>query len=67
MSILAREAAELAFDRLTRPKSEPKTILQQEQAKHQAAVKNMHRLRLLRLKLDEQKYKGPPAIAFNRS
>jgi hypothetical protein len=55
MSTLAREAAELAFRQLMRPNIAVKTVLQQEEAKHQAAVDNMQRLRSLRLKLNEQK------------
>jgi hypothetical protein len=52
-----RETAESELDKITVRELRPpelKTALQQELARHEAAVKNMHRLRLLRLRRDEQ-------------
>ena len=47
-----REVAETAFDRNKRREAEINDALRQEQARHQAAVKNMLRLRALRLARD---------------
>jgi hypothetical protein len=47
-----REVAETAFDRNKRREAEINGALRQEQARHQAAVKNMLRLRALRLARD---------------
>ena len=44
-----RENAETLFDRNKRREAEINHALQQEQARHAAIVKNMHRLRALRL------------------
>jgi hypothetical protein len=44
-----KEVAESAFNKNKRREAEINSALQQERAKHEAAVKNMHRLRLLRL------------------
>jgi hypothetical protein len=44
-----REVAETVFDRNKRREAEINDALRQEQARHQTAVKNMHRLRALRL------------------
>ena len=44
-----REVAETAFDRNKRREAEINDALRQEQARHKAAIKNMHRLRALRL------------------
>ncbi|MGO8924553.1 MAG: hypothetical protein ACLQF4_16635 [Xanthobacteraceae bacterium] len=49
-----REAAETAFDRNKRREAEINDALRQEQARHQAAVKNMHRLRALRVQGDKK-------------
>lgn len=43
------EVAETAFDRNKRREAEINDALKQEQARHDAAVKNMQRLRALRL------------------
>ena len=43
------EVAETAFDRNKRREAEINDALRQEQTRHQAAVKNMLRLRALRL------------------
>jgi hypothetical protein len=43
------EVAETVFDRNKRREAEINDALRQEQARHEAAVKNMHRLRALRL------------------
>jgi hypothetical protein len=47
-----REVAETAFDRNKRREAVINDALRQEQARHQAAVKNMLRLRALRLARD---------------
>lgn len=49
------KVAESAFNKNERREAEITSALRQEQAKHEAAVKNMHRLRLLRLQRDAQK------------
>jgi predicted negative regulator of RcsB-dependent stress response len=51
----AKEVAESAFNKSERREAEMNSALQQERAKHDAAVKNMHRLRLLRLQRGVQK------------
>ena len=43
------EVAETVFNRNKRREAEINDALRQEQARHNAAVKNMHRLRALRL------------------
>ncbi len=58
MSAKEREVAESAFDKNKRREAEINQALRQEQARHEAAIKNMHRLRALRLQRDAQK---PPA------
>ena len=50
----ARVAAESVFDRNQRREAEISEALKQEAARHDAAVKNMHRLRTLRLKRDAE-------------
>jgi hypothetical protein len=47
-----REVAVSVFDRNKRREAEINDALRQEQARHEAAVKNMHRLRTLRLARD---------------
>ena len=49
------EVAETEFDRNSRREAEINDALRQEQARHDAAVKNMHRLRALRLARDTEK------------
>jgi hypothetical protein len=44
-----RLVAESVFDRNRRREAEINEVLKQEAARHEAAVKNMHRLRALRL------------------
>jgi hypothetical protein len=44
-----QEAAETVFDRNKRREAEINEALKQESARHEAAVKNMQRLRALRL------------------
>jgi hypothetical protein len=64
MSAKDRELAESAFDKNKRREAEINSALQQEHAKHEAAVKNMHRLRSLRLQRDAQtppSTQNPPA------
>lgn len=46
------EVAETVFDRNRRREAEINDALRQEQARHEAAVKNMQRLRALRLERD---------------
>jgi len=47
-----REVAESVFDRNKRREAEISDALRQEQARHEAAVKNMYRLKTLRLSRD---------------
>ena len=51
---MQREIAESVFDRNRRREAEINDALAQETARHKAAVKNMHRLRALRLSRDEK-------------
>jgi hypothetical protein len=51
-----RELAESLFDRNVKRESETDTALTEEQAQHAAVVRNMHRLRALRL---SRKTKAP--------
>ena len=55
MSVKDREVAEFVFDKNKRREAEINTALQQEQARHEAAMKNMQRLRSLRLQRDAEK------------
>jgi hypothetical protein len=48
-----REIAESVFDRNQRREVEINNALNQEAARHEAAVKNMYRLRALRLERDQ--------------
>jgi predicted transcriptional regulator len=50
-----REIAETIFDRNQRREAEINDALAQEVARHAAVVKNMHRLRALRLSRDQAK------------
>jgi hypothetical protein len=54
MDTKSREAAESAFNRYERREAEISLALQQKHARHEAALKNMHRLRLLRLQRDAE-------------
>jgi hypothetical protein len=47
-----REVAETVFDRSKRREAEINDALSQEQARHEAEVTNMHRLKTLRLARD---------------
>jgi hypothetical protein len=47
-----REVAETLFERTQRRETEINDALKQEHARREAAVKNMHRLRALRLARD---------------
>jgi hypothetical protein len=49
-----REVAESVFAYNQRREAEINTALKQEAARHEAAIKNMQRLRALRLSLDEK-------------
>jgi hypothetical protein len=64
MSAKTREVAESAFDKYKRREAEIAVALREEHARHDAAIKNMHRLRLLRLQHEAQapapKSKAPP-------
>jgi hypothetical protein len=54
MSAKHREAAESVFDKNKRREAEIKNALQEEHARREAAIENMHRLRSLRLQRDAQ-------------
>src|SRR5208283_3511679 len=54
MSAKAREIAESAFEKTQRREAEINAALRQDQARHEAALKNMERLRSLRLQRDAQ-------------
>lgn len=54
MSAKHREVAESVFDKNQRREAEIHVALQQEQARHEAAMKNMERLRFLRLQRESQ-------------
>jgi hypothetical protein len=60
-----RQAAESVFDRNTRREAEIKSALDLQAAKHQAAMKNMQRLRSLRLERDAKNQ--PAKRRINRS
>jgi hypothetical protein len=67
MSAKHREAAESTFDKNKRREAEIIDALQREHAKHDAVVKNMYRLRSLRLQREEAKPKAaligqPPSL-----
>jgi hypothetical protein len=49
-----RELAETVFDRNQRREMEINEALQQEEARRAAVIKNMHRLRQLRLQREEK-------------
>ncbi len=55
MSAKDREVAESAFKKYERRGAEINEAVRQEHTKHEAAVKNMHRLRLLRLEREAKK------------
>jgi hypothetical protein len=50
----ARAVAETVFDRNQRREAQISEALKQEAVRHDAAVKNMHRLRALRLQRDAE-------------
>ena len=54
MNVKHREVAESLFDKSERREAEIRNALQQEHARHEAAIKNMYRLRSLRLQRDAQ-------------
>ena len=54
MSTTYRDVAETVLDKSRRRESEITTALQQERARHEAAVQNMYRLRTLRLLAERQ-------------
>jgi hypothetical protein len=58
MSAKNREVAESAFEKYQRREAEIAVALREEQSRHDAAIKNMHRLRSLRLQHEAQ---TPPA------
>jgi hypothetical protein len=58
MSAKDREVVESTFAKNQRREAEINSALQQEHARHEAVIKNMHRLRSLRLQREAQK---PPA------
>jgi hypothetical protein len=53
-----REVAETIFDRNKRREAEINDALKQDQARHEAAIKNMQRLRALRLAQDAKVKNG---------
>jgi hypothetical protein len=53
-----REVAETIFDRNKRREAEINDALKQEQARHEAEIKNMHRLRALRMARDAKEKNG---------
>jgi hypothetical protein len=57
MNAKQREVAESVFDKNMRREAEIRNALQQEHARHEAVIENMHRLRLLRLQRDAQTLK----------
>jgi len=58
-----RAVAETVFDRNQRREAEINIALEEEAARHQAALKNMHRLRALRLARDEKLNAESPAAS----
>jgi hypothetical protein len=58
MSAKDRDVAESAFEKNRRREAEINIALQQEHARHEAVIKNMHRLRTLRLQREAQKPPG---------
>jgi hypothetical protein len=52
MSAKAREVAETFFDKNRRREAEIESALKQDKARHDSTIKNMHRLRELRLQRD---------------
>jgi hypothetical protein len=52
MSTKDRKVAEAAFAKKQRREAEINDVLKQENARHEAAVKNMERLRTLRIERD---------------
>jgi hypothetical protein len=57
MSAKHREVAETVFDKNKRREAEIENALQEEHARHDAAIKNMYRLRSLRLQRETQTQK----------
>lgn len=53
-----REVAETVFERNQRRETEITQALRQEEARRAAVIKNMHRLRQLRLQRDEKSKSG---------
>jgi hypothetical protein len=53
-----REVAETIFDRNKRREAEINDALKQDQARHEAEIKNMHRLRAMRLARDAKVKNG---------
>ena len=58
-----REVAESVFDRNQRREAEINDALKQEYARREAAIKNMYRLRALRIARDE---KAKTALSFGK-
>jgi len=59
----ARAVAETVFDRNQRREAEINMALEEEAARHAAAVKNMHRLRALRLAREVKSNGESPATS----
>jgi hypothetical protein len=58
MSDMQREIAETIFERNQRREAEINDALKQEYARREAAIKNMYRLRALRIARDEKAKTG---------
>jgi hypothetical protein len=53
-----RQVAELMFDRFQRRESEFDDVLKQERARHDAAMKNLQRLRTLQIEREAKNHKA---------
>jgi hypothetical protein len=53
-----RQVAESMFDRYQRRESELDDVLKQEHARHDAAMKNLQRLRTLRIERDAKNHQA---------
>lgn len=53
-----RQVAESMFDRYQRRESELDDVLKQERARHDAAMKNLQRLRTFRIERDAKNHKA---------
>ena len=58
---IQREVPESVFERNQRREAEINNALKQEAARREAVIRNMHRLRALRLARDEKRIAGDPS------